>query len=83
MDEQTRSQIIEIVARVAEVEPGSVPLDATFADLDIDSLRGLRIVAEMEKRFKVVISEADIGTIRSIPDVFALVARMQAGGQKE
>ncbi len=71
--DETRAQLIEIVAGVADVPVEQVSPDALLSDLDIDSLRGLRIVAAVEKRWGIVINEEAIGRIRSMADIFALV----------
>ena len=71
--DETRARLMEIVAEVADVPVEQVSPDALLADLDIDSLRGLRIVAAVEKRWGIVISEEAIGRIRSMGDIFALV----------
>jgi len=71
--DEIRRELLQIVADVAELPVEQVHPDAKFADLDIDSLRGLRIVAEVEKKYRVVISESEIGGIRSMADVFALM----------
>jgi acyl carrier protein len=68
-----RTQLIQIVAEVADVPVDKVLPDAMLADLDIDSLRGLRIVAAVEKRWGIVVNEDTIGRIRSMKDIFALV----------
>ena len=71
--DDARTQIIQIVAEVADIPVDKVSPDAMLADLDIDSLRGLRIVAAVEKRWGIVVSEEAIGRIRSMKDIFALV----------
>ena len=71
--DEARRQIMEIVADVADIPVEKVSQDALLADLDIDSLRGLRIVAAVEKRWGIVVSEDAIGRIRSMSDIFALV----------
>ncbi len=71
--DETRARLMELVAEVADVPVDQVSPDALLADLDIDSLRGLRIVAAVEKRWGIVISEDAIGRIRSMGDIFALV----------
>ena len=71
--DETRAQLMEIVAGIADVPVERVSPDAVLADLDIDSLRGLRIVAAVEKRWGIVVSEDAIGRIRSMGDIFALV----------
>jgi acyl carrier protein len=72
IDELTR-EVIEIVAEVAEVDPAEVSPNARLEDLDIDSLDGLRIVAAVEKKYGIVIDEAKIAAIRTMPDITALV----------
>ena len=74
--DDVRTQIIQIVADVADVPADTVSPDAMLADLDIDSLRGLRIVAAVEKRWGIVVNEDAIGRIRSLRDIFALVETM-------
>ena len=71
--DETRAQLMEIVAGIADVPVERVSPDAVLADLDIDSLRGLRIVAAVEKRWGIVVSEDAIGRIRSMGVIFALV----------
>jgi acyl carrier protein len=75
-----RRRVLEIVAEVAEVPLEKIPPDALLADLDIDSLRALRIVAEVERRWGIVIGEEEIGAIRSMPDILALVERKSPRG---
>lgn len=71
-----RQQIMTIVADIADVPVDKVTPDSLLADLDVDSLRGLRIVAAVEKRWGVVVNEDTIGRIRSMGDIFALVETM-------
>ncbi len=70
-----REEITEIVAEIAEMSPDEVAPDSTLEDLGIDSLDGLRIVAAVEKRYRIVIGEAEIAKIRTMPDIFGLVAK--------
>lgn len=71
--DELRQQVLSIVSEVAEVPVERITWDSMLADLDVDSLRGLRIVAEVEKRWGVLIDEEQIGKIRSMRDVLALV----------
>lgn len=71
--DDVRTQICQIVAEIADIPVDQVSPDSLLADLDIDSLRGLRIVAAVEKRWGIVVSEDAIGRIRSMGDIFALV----------
>jgi acyl carrier protein len=71
--EKIRKEIVEIVADIAELTVEEVAPDASLEDLGIDSLNGLRIVAEVEKRYGVNIPDDAIGKIRTMPEIFALV----------
>ena len=73
--EELKKGVIEIVADIAELEIDEVSPDATLEDLGVDSLGGLRIVAAVEKKYKLVIDEQEIMKIRTMPDVFSLVER--------
>ena len=73
--EEIQREVIAIVADIAEVDPAEVSSDASLEDLGIDSLGGLRLVAAVEKRWRVVIDESEIAGIRTMQDVFALVRR--------
>ena len=73
--EELKKGVIEIVADIAELEIEEVSPDATLEDLGVDSLGGLRIVAAVEKKYKLVIDEQEIMKIRTMPDVFSLVER--------
>ena len=70
-----KREVIDIVAEVADLEPAEVLPGATLEELEIDSLDGLRIVAEVEKKYGIVIEEREIAAIRTMPDIFALVER--------
>ncbi len=71
--EKVRKEVIAIVAELAELEPSEVAEDASLEELGIDSLNGLRLVAEVEKRYNINIPDEAIGKIRTIQEVFALV----------
>ena len=73
MTDRIRSEVIAIVADVAELADEEVTAEKTLRELGVDSLGGLRIVAEVEKRYGIVIGESEIVKIRSMGDVFALV----------
>ncbi len=64
---------MEIVADIAELPIDQVTPDASLEELGVDSLNGLRIVAEVEKRYGVNIPDDAIGKIRTMPEIFRLV----------
>jgi acyl carrier protein len=74
-DEQLTSEVVAIVAEIAEIDAARISPTARLEDLGIDSLDGLRIVAAVEKRYGIVIDEAEIARIRTMPDILGLVRR--------
>jgi len=59
--------IKQLVSEITEVSVEKLTLDADFfADLNIDSLKAIEIVAAFEKKYRIVIPEQDIPEIRSI-----------------
>jgi len=77
-DEKLRREVTEIVAEIAEKSPDEVSADARLADLGIDSLDGLRIVAAVEQKYRIVIEEAEIAGIRTMQEIFGLVRKHSA-----
>lgn len=73
MTDSIREEVRGIVAEIAELSVEEVSMDASLRELGIDSLGGLRIVAEVEKRYGIVIPEAAITKIRTMKDILALV----------
>jgi len=74
-EEKLTREVIEIVAEIAEIDAGEIATDASLEQLELDSLDGLRIVAAVEKKYGIVIDEAEIAKIRTMPDIIGLVRR--------
>jgi acyl carrier protein len=73
VSESRKAEVLAIVAEIAEVEASSLSPEASLADLGVDSLGGLRLVAAVEQRFGIVVEEAVIPRVRTVRDVLALV----------
>ena len=71
--DQIREEVRQIVAQIAELPVERVTEQATLESLGVDSLDGLKIVVEVEKRYGIEIPESEINRIRTMPDIFALV----------
>jgi acyl carrier protein len=73
MDQVSINEIKEIIADVIEMESGMIEDDAHFInDLEVDSLLALEILARMEKRFEITISEEELfrfTTVRQVMDI--------------
>ena len=65
-------EVLLLVAEIAELPAEKVTPESSFDELGIDSLNGLRIAAEMERRFGINIPDEVIVKFRSMRDIFAL-----------
>ena len=72
--EEAKKEIKKMISDIAEIPENEIKDDATFAeDLGIDSMMALEIVASIEKKYKVVVPEEKIPTIRSLQNVYQLL----------
>ena len=53
-----KENIRNIIAEVSEVD--NIPDDTPFRELGIDSMTAIEIISEIERTFKVKISEAEV-----------------------
>ena len=67
MSTDYNKEIRDMVAEILEVPIEKLTLEADFFDdLNVDSLKAIEIVAAFEKKYRIVIPEEDIPTIRSL-----------------
>ena len=75
--EDAKKEIKKMVSDIAEIPEEEVKDEARFAeDLGIDSMMALEIVASIEKKYKIVIPEEKIPTIRSLQNVYELMEEL-------
>jgi len=75
MDQKLR----EIVAKIAETT-ADFPPDATLRDdLNVDSVRALELVFEVEKDFAIKVPEGRYGEVRTFQDLVNLVVSIKGG----
>ena len=71
MSEDLRNQLRAIIAEVTEVD--EIPDATPFADLGIDSMMAIEIVAEVERTYKLSIPEEELTELTSFDRVYAKV----------
>ena len=54
-----------------------------FRDLELDSLKQLTLVVELENEFRIRFDSADEETVRTVGDLVGLIARRLAEGDEE
>ncbi|UCD55289.1 MAG: acyl carrier protein [Candidatus Omnitrophota bacterium] len=68
------NEIRAIVARITEIEPEKITLEANFVEnLGMDSMMALEILASIEKRYKLKIPEENLMKITNLKQTIELV----------
>jgi len=74
-------ELREIIAEVLEIEPEELTDTGDFADeYQADSLRGIEILARIDKHYKVEIPQSELPELRNLKATYEAVAR-HAGWQ--
>jgi acyl carrier protein len=68
MSDTLKDELRQIITEVTEVE--EIPEDTPFADLGIDSMMAIEIVADVEKNYDVAISEEELGELTNLKAVY-------------
>ena len=72
--QEIKKEVKSLVSEITEVEEAKLKDDARFSeDLGVDSMMALEIVASIEKKYKVLIPEEKLPTIRSLENVYDLL----------
>ena len=68
MSDKLKDELRQIITEVTEVE--EIPEDTPFADLGIDSMMAIEIVADVEKNYDVTISEEELSELTNLKAVY-------------
>ena len=71
MSQELKEALREIVAEVAEID--EVPDDAKFADLGIDSMMAIEIVADVERKYSISMPEEELQELVTLNAVYEKV----------
>jgi acyl carrier protein len=71
---EIRKEVKKLVSEITEIPEADLKDEARFTeDLGVDSMMALEIVASIEKKYKLVIPEDKIPTVRSLKNVYELL----------
>ncbi len=77
MKTDVKSEAKKIVAQITGLVEEKLTDDAKFtADLGVDSMVALEIVAAIEKKYRVVIPEEEIPKTQSMGDIYRLLEKL-------
>jgi acyl carrier protein len=69
-------ELIEIIAEISEVEPSEIGPETHFInDLDMDSIDSLEIVALLEKKYDLKITEDELPSLATMTGLVELVSK--------
>jgi len=68
MSDKLKNELRQIITEVTEVE--DIPEDTSFADLGIDSMMAIEIVADVEKDYEITIGEDELSDLTNLKAVY-------------
>ena len=71
MSDTLKEELRQIIVEVTEVE--EIPEDTPFADLGIDSMMAIEIVADVEKNYDITIAEEELPDLTNLQAVYEKV----------
>ena len=74
---ELKQKLRAIVAEVSEID--EIPDETPFADLGIDSMMALEIVAEVERQYKVTVPEDELKGLTNFQSVYDLFSKKISG----
>jgi acyl carrier protein len=82
-DEKLFNEIRAIIAEIIEVEEEEIRGDSIFGEeLEVDSVKALEIMVEIEKKYGITVDEDRLKDIKNLNDTIALTKEyLQAQGK--
>jgi acyl carrier protein len=68
-----KEELRELIAEIAEKD--EIPDDESFKELGIDSMMGVEIVAAIERKYQVKISDDELVEVTTLNNAMALVQK--------
>ena len=78
MPAELADRAIQVIANTQHLQPGSITIDQTFADLKLDSLDGMNILFAIETEFDISIPDDQAVQIKSVREMVEGIERLVA-----
>ena len=62
-------EIIQIISQIAKKDPSEIQLNSDMLDLDLDSLSWLDVLAAVEKKYSIQISDDELTKMNKVEDL--------------
>jgi acyl carrier protein len=77
--DRIEQEVVSIVARLTKVPESRLTPDTDLrAELNVDSLQGLQIIAALEKHFGVTLADDELDSYTSVGSIAETVRRLHA-----
>ncbi|MDD4910194.1 MAG: acyl carrier protein [Candidatus Omnitrophica bacterium] len=76
MDELV-NQITQLVSEIIEIPANEIEPDKDFADMEVDSMKSLEIVAAIERKLKIVVPEDQIPKARTLNKIIEMARQLK------
>lgn len=75
--EEIKKGVRDLIVKYAEVDVSEVRDDSLLVDdLGIDSMKAIELVAIIEKKYGLIISEDDIPNMLALKDIFNILEKL-------
>ena len=78
MPAELAARVIQVIAKTQHLQPGSITIDQTFAELKFDSLDGMNILFAIENEFDISIPDDQVAGIKSVRDMVEGIEKLVA-----
>ena len=78
MPAELAARAIQVIAKTQHMQPESITIDQTFADLKFDSLDGMNILFAIENEFDISIPDEQVPQIKSVREMVEGIAKLVA-----
>jgi acyl carrier protein len=75
-------EVVSVVARLTKVPESRLTPDTDLrAELNVDSLQGLQIIAALEKRFDVTLADDELDSYTTVGSIAETIRRLRESSQ--
>ncbi|MEY4632803.1 MAG: acyl carrier protein [Actinomycetota bacterium] len=74
MSDELFGRFVKCAVKMLSVEESQVTRDATFADLEADSLDVVEFVMELEEEFGISVPEEELAEVKTVGQAFDIIA---------
>lgn len=69
-------KVSEIIANKKGVQPSTIPITASFEELDMDSLDSVELISELEEHYNVSIPNQELLAIKTIREAVTSLEKL-------